>query len=387
MNIHPSLLSVIDGMNEEFVRHWVNLCNLESPTYNKAAVDACGQYIVDFAGKHGWKVEKLPLPTAGDPLCITMNPDAAGRPIALSGHIDTVHPIGLFGSPAVRVDAANDAIYGPGVTDCKGGVIGCMYAMAALEKVGFTARPVMLLIQTDEEVSSRLSEKATINWMCEKAKDCEAFLNTETYAKGKACLWRKGILRYHLKIKGVSAHSSICGVAGVSAIAEAAHKILELEKQKDQEGLTASCGMINGGTAENTVPEECTFTVDFRFADEAQMRQADALVRRVGATSYLEGTSCEVTLAGSRLAMPKTDRNFALLERMNKVYAAYGMEELLGRGSNGGSDAAEVTCAGIPCIDSLGTRGRWIHTVREEAKLSSLAESAKLMATVVYSLE
>jgi len=386
MYLNSELLGVIDSLSEEYLGHWENLCNLESPTYDKAAVDRCGQYIIDFARKRGWKIDILEHPEAGNALCCTMNPCAPGRAVALSGHIDTVHPKGLFGEPAVRIDRENGVIYGPGVTDCKGGVIACMMAMDALEKVGFKGRPVKLIIQTDEEVSSRLSEKATINWMCEMAKDCVAFLNTENYAKGKACLWRKGILRYHFHVTGVSAHSSICYAAGTSAIAEAAHKIIELEKYKDKEGLTVSCGMINGGTAENTVPEKCTFTADIRFPDEAARLEADRIVHEIAAHEYLPGTKCEVVLAGSRLSMPKEERNFELLAKMNEVYAAYGLPVLEGRGSMGGSDAAEVTCAGIPCVDSLGTEGKHIHSKLEWSSIASLAESAKRLAVIACSM-
>ncbi len=53
----------------------------------------------------------------------------------------------------------------------------------------------------------------------------------------------------------------------------------------------------------------------------------------------------------------------------------------LARGSLGGSDAAEVTVAGIPCVDSIGVAGDKIHTHDEYGRLSSLAEAAKRIAT------
>ena len=81
-----------------------------------------------------------------------------------------------------------------------------------------------------------------------------------------------------------------------------------------------------------------------------------------------------------------TVKNFDLLEKMNGIYRAYGLPELEAAGSTGGSDAADVTCAGIPCIDSLGVEGGGIHSVREYARISSLAESAARLAAVAASL-
>ena len=65
-----------------------------------------------------------------------MNADATKPPICLSGHLDTVHPKGLFGTPAVKFDG--DKIYGPGIADCKGGIVAALLAMAALDKENFT---------------------------------------------------------------------------------------------------------------------------------------------------------------------------------------------------------------------------------------------------------
>jgi len=49
----------------------------------------------------------------------------------------------------------------------------------------------------------------------------------------------------------------------------------------------------------------------------------------------------------------------------------------------GASDAADVSHAGIPCIDSLGVGGERGHSVEERGVLSSLAESAKRIAAVI----
>lgn len=239
------LCQIIDELNSQYIQVWEDVCNMESPTEYKAGVDAVGNYFIKMAEKRGWKTEVFEQPVSGNVVCITLNPEVKERAIAFSGHMDTVHPVGSFGDVPVRKDA--DKIYGPGVSDCKGGLVGAFMAMDALDQIGYRRRPVQLLLQSDEEVSSKFSNKATIHYICEKAKDAVAFLNTEGYEPDNICIMRKGIIRYKFTVTGIAGHVALCAKAGANAIAEAAHKILQLEKLKDHNGLTGNCGMIQGG--------------------------------------------------------------------------------------------------------------------------------------------
>ena len=378
------LFSEIDALQTQYFAIWADVCNLESPTADKKGVDAVGRYFVEFAEKRGWKCEIFPQAVSGDVVCITMNPDATGQPIALSGHTDTVHPVGSFGSPAVRMD--EEKIYGPGVIDCKGGIVAALMAMDALDRVGFRDRPVMLLLQSDEEVGSRFSQLATIHYICEKAKDAVAFLNLEGYANGKACLSRKGIARYEFTVTGIETHSCRCAFDGANAIAEAAHKILALEKMKDANGLTCNCGLIQGGTAANTVPRTCTFSADIRFSTVEEQQLADRRVHEIAETTNIPGCTCTVELKGSRIAMALTQTNIDLLDAMNRIFDENGLQTLTAVKNLGGSDAAYVTEYGIPCVDSFGVEGGALHSLQEFAWLASLANTAKRCAAVAYCL-
>ncbi|MBQ8894502.1 MAG: M20/M25/M40 family metallo-hydrolase [Clostridia bacterium] len=377
------LFHEIEALNEEYIKVWAEVCNIESPTDYKEGVDACGRYIADLAKKKGWQVEVEPMEASGDVVCITMNPDAKGNPISLSGHIDTVHPVGTFGTPAVRIEG--EKIHGPGVVDCKGGVVAGLLAMDALQQVGFTARPIRMLLQTDEEVSSRFSHKATVRYICEKAKDSAAFLNLEGNSKGKICIARKGIAPYKLTVSGQEAHASKCFESGANAIAEAAHIILRLEQLKDGEGITCNCGVIQGGTVTNTVPKHCELRVDFRYVNKEQLAEIQRLVAEIEQTPQIPGCSCKAEPISLRLPMERVERNEKLLEKINNIFAANGLPVLDGSGTRtGGSDAADVTDFGIPCVDSIGTQGEGIHSPHEFAWLSSLEESAKRIAAVIY---
>lgn len=376
---YQKLFSVIDEMNEQYCAVLEDVCNIQSPTDHKAGVDATAQYFVQMATERGWRVETMECERAGNPVCITINPDADGVPVVFSGHLDTVHPVGLFGTPAAHREG--NVLYGPGTMDCKGGAVVSFLAMDALARCGFTGRPVKLILQTDEEKSSSPSNKQTIAFMLDHAKGAAAFLNAEA-CNGKAVtLVRKGILSYRFFITGKAAHSGTC-YNGKSAVAEAAHKILKLEQYKDPEGITVNCGLINGGTAPNTVAETCMFSADMRFANEEQHQQAIAIAESVAKDMQIEGCTCELVKASERPAMPLTDANVDLLDRMNRIYEQCGLPQLAYASSSGGSDAAYTTNAGIPTICSIGITGGGLHSAGEHAYLDSLAAAAKRLAVV-----
>ena len=318
--------------------------------------------------------------SAGDLRCICMNSDSDMPPVIFSGHIDTVHPVGSFGSPAVKIE--DGKIYGPGVMDCKGGVVAALAAMHALKEVGFRSHPIKLILQTDEETNIRQSQKNTIKLMLEQSLGAIAFLNCESIKDNTLVLKRKGILQFEFTVLGKAIHSSKCP-EGISAIAEAAHKVLELEKMKSIDGLTCNCGIISGGTAENTVPEECRFTADIRFSSNDELNAARKLVYDIAAHSYVGGT-CSLVERSIRPAMEETDKNIELLDKINAINVENGLPILTSRMSLGGSDAAYTTEAGIPTVDSIGVAGDFIHTVREYGIVSSLNEATKRLAAIAY---
>ena len=382
-----NIFDEIDQLNSTYIDIWEDVCNLESPSHDKARVDQVGAYFQRMAEKQNWKIEVFAQDRVGDVVCITMNPESPRQPIVLSGHMDTVHPVGSFGIPAVKRDEFK--LYGPGAMDCKGGIVAGFLAMEALNNCGFKNRPVMMLLQSNEEIGSGLKNKAPIEYICQKAEDAVAFLNLEgheDFFAGKACLIRKGIAGFKFHIQGVETHASYCAREGASAIHEAAYKIIEIEKMKDDNGITCNCGIISGGTATNTVPGQCEFRVDARFSSQEQYQQLVTNLQKIADTVYVSGCHCTMEQTNLRPAMELNEKNIALLNICNELFEKNGLSKLEIGKRTGGSDAADVTCRGIPCIDSIGVGGGRAHSIEEYGNIHSLAESAKRIASVVFGI-
>lgn len=382
--LHLKAFDKIEKLKETYFDIWEKVCDIESPTNYKPGVDAVGNFFIEMAKERGWKVEICPQDVSGDVVCITMNSDSDKKPICISGHIDTVHPVGSFGEKPTRRDS--EKIYGPGVTDCKGGVVAGFLAMDALHQCGFSDRPIQMLLQTDEETSSRGSKKATINYICQKAIEGEAFLNLESYAIGRVCTSRKGVLTYQFNVGGIEGHTSRCATEGANAIGDAAHKIVELEKLKDNDGITCVCSVIKGGTVANTIPGSCTFVANFRFATNKQYKWIEEFVKRLSETIHVPGCKCSVEILSQRPAMEEQERNKILLEKVNDIFRQTGLIELTPRMLRGGSDAANVTEYGATCLDNLGSRGGNSHTVNEFAWIESVPEAARRIVAIAYYL-
>ena len=98
----------------------------------------------------------------------------------------------------------------------------------------------------------------------------------------------QGTLRAEVRLRGVRAHSARSWL-GENAIHAAAPVLAELAayeaREVDVDGLTYREGLnavfVSGGVAGNVVPDECTVTVNFRFAPDRSEAEAFAHVREV----------------------------------------------------------------------------------------------------------
>ena len=60
--------------------------------------------------------------------------------------------------------------------------------------------------------------------------------------------------------------------------------------------------------------------------------------------------------------------------------------DMTGRSQGGGSDGNFTGAMGIPTLDSLGVRGKGLHTLNEHINVDSLVDGARLMAGLLLRL-
>ena len=378
------VFACVDQRLEEYKEFLKQVITMESYTPDKAAVDRLGGYIKEYAEAHGFHVHVEPFEKAGNGLLITANEDAPLPPVAFTGHMDTVFPEGTFAKPVFREE--NGRFYGPGVTDMKGGIVVALLAMQALKDAGYQDRPLKLILIGDEELSEGLSGEAGKDFIRESARGCAAAITTEGGIEDHVTVGRKGSIRYRVHVTGRAAHAGIRYSDGISAIKEAAHKVLAIESASDQEQITYNCGLLSGGTSPNTVPEHCEFTLYNRYWKLEQRQEIRNHVEGIIEKSFIPGTHSTFEIIGERPPMEDTPENYALFEQINSAALKYGFTPRKAGKQAGGSDAAYTSMVGVPSVCSMGLRGDRVHSTDEYAEVSSLADQAKLIAATVVDL-
>jgi acetylornithine deacetylase len=198
--------------------------------------------------------------------------------ILLSGHTDVVPVDGqAWDSDPFSVVEKNGLLHGRGTCDMKSFIAICLaYAPKFLERGLET--PIHFAFSYDEEVGCIGVRRliAMVNGLGVKPRMCIVGEPTDM----QVTIGHKGKHSYTAHVKGVEAHSSLAPM-GVNAVEYAAEAIAYLkgmarriqqegpfDEQYDVEHTTVHTGVINGGTALNIVPKDCTFSFEFRYLPE-----------------------------------------------------------------------------------------------------------------------
>ena len=376
----------IDDHREELIAVWKDVVNLEGQAYEVDNMKVVAQRFKEEFEKTGMDCKLVDVGEQAGPFLVgVLGADRPGKPVMFSGHFDTVFKKGAFGENPFRIEG--DKAYGPGVLDMKGGIIISLYVIKALNSIGWNERPIKIIYAPDEEVGHHHSSGVEL-YKREGAGGICAF-NMETgRIDNQICIGRKGAMFGTVTVTGVESHAGNDFPSGRNAIAEMAHKIIELQKLTNLEaGTTVSCDIINGGTVINCIPGQCTLRVDMRCETVAEMERIQEEVKKICAKTYIEGTSTEVEIRVVMAPFEKTERGMAFHRYVNEISMENGWGEMGAVYLGGGSDAAYLTIAGTPTICGFGVRGEWNHTDREYALVESMFERSKLIAAIIMNLE
>jgi glutamate carboxypeptidase len=355
-----------------------NLVQAESPSDNKAAVDAC----IALAGAHakslGGRVKLHRQRAFGNVLEARFGrrtkPDAP-KPILLLGHLDTVWPLGTLKSMPFRI--ADGRLFGPGTLDMKAGVAMAFTAVQLLTEASLLNREIMVLLNPDEEVGSPVSRPITERL----AAECAAVYVLEP-AQGLACKTaRKGTGNWRIEVKGMASHAGVDFTQGASAIRELARVVETVSNWTDlKRGLTVSVGLVGGGSKTNVIPAEAWAEVDVRIAREADGGRMEKKFAALKAQD--KRCSLHVTGGINRPPMERT-RGTVKLYRQARALAeelGFALDEAA---TGGASDGNFTSALGIPTLDGMGAAGEGAHASHESILLEHLAPRTALLAALL----
>jgi glutamate carboxypeptidase len=354
-----------------------SITEIESPSFDKAAVDRCGARIRELFQELGATATVHDQPKFGNHLRFDFAGVKRGKPIMLLGHFDTVWDIGTLAKMPFKTEKGR--IWGPGVYDMKGGIVVMLEAIRLLkERHGELPRPITVWLVTDEEVGSDSSRATTEAF----AKKSEAVLVLEPCrVDGAIKTARKGVGDYTVRVSGVSSHAGVDFEKGQSAVLELAKQIQKVATFTDlKRGTTVNPGVIRGGTRTNVVAESAEVECDILIT---KMKEAAALDKKFRSLKPVN-RKCKIEVTGG-LNRPPMERS-AGVAKLFKV--GQGVAKDLGfklkeHATGGGSDGNFTAGLGIPTLDGLGTVGDGAHAVHESILVDEIPRRVALIAGLI----
>jgi glutamate carboxypeptidase len=317
----------------------------------------------------------------GKHLVLRVRP-AAERRLLLTGHMDTVFPIGHPFQQQTWLDA--ETLNGPGTADMKGGIAVILAALTALETSAAAASVGYdVMINSDEETGS-LSSAALIASLAQ-GKMAALTYEPSTLPDGTLAGARGGSGNFSVTIAGRSAHAGRNPLDGRNAIVAAAALALRL-KAIERDGLSINPARIDGGSANNVVPDLAVLRFNIRPRSNEDAAAFDhyfgSLIAEI---SQAHEVSMHVHGGISRPPKPidaRAEKLFGLVEECSALLG----RPITRKASGGVCDGNNIAACGVPVVDTMGVRGGAIHSPDEFMIVPSLEERAKLSALVLHRL-
>lgn len=281
------------------------------------------------------------------------------RRVVLEAHMDTVSVADMT-IPPFEPERRDGRLYGRGACDTKGGFVGMMHALRDLADSGDKPPCDALFAAVIDEEHAFSGVIGLVDWL-EKSGGAlpEAAVVAEP-TELRAVRANKGVARFNVRTKGVSAHSSkphlgqnaIVAMARLIESLEAYHGELARRRSHPLVGAaTGSIGLIEGGAQINFVPEHCTIAIDRRLLPEEKVADALDEYRTVIDRARADLPGIEVTLEEPDVSDEgmETPADSAVVRTASSALASLGLDpEPVGVPF--GCDCTNLSRAGIPSI-------------------------------------
>jgi glutamate carboxypeptidase len=358
-----------------FLSHLRQLVEVESPSEDPAAINRAQELTASWAAPLGARIKRHRQKKYGDVYELRFGPKSSKqKPILLLSHLDTVWPLGTLKSMPWREH--DGKIYGPGTLDMKAGVVMALTAASLLKDLNLL-RPVILLINSEEEIGSEVSRPITERLALESS----AVFVLEP-AQGLALKTaRKGVGHFDIQVTGIGAHSGVDFERGHSAILELTRQIEKISTFTDlKRGLTVNPGVISGGTRSNVIAAEAHAEIDVRIARASDENR----VARLFASLRPFDKACALTITGgiNRPPMERKPGTIALFKQAKKLASQLGFE-LDEASTGGGSDGNFTAALDIPTLDGMGAIGAGAHAAHEHIVAEHIVPRTALLAAML----
>jgi len=319
-------------------------------------------------------------------------PGTEERPVLLyHAHLDTV-PIGdrsKWRFDPLGGQISNGRVYGRGACDTKNSVAAMIHAAEALIRSGIKSKgKLVLCLAADEEMGGHLGTEYVLNEGY--LRDVDMVVAGEQTGL-RVAVAEKGLAMLVIRTKGVSAHGSMAGEAGINAISKMGKILCAIDeeylpklKQRKHKLLgasTCSAGVIEGGTKLTMVPEHCSLKLDCRFPPRKRAEDIRKEIEELIERLRQEDPQLEATVEIGHEVLPfETEENAPLVQQLRKAVEKVKGVDLGIAGYYPVSDGHLFAERNIPTVVFGSGNTLQAHTTDEYVEIDQLVDSAKILA-------
>ena len=310
------------------------------------------------------------------------------RKLLLLAHMDTVYPAGMLAGQPFKIDG--DRAWGLGIIDDRHGIAVILHSLAILKAMDFTDYGTLtILINGDEEIGSPASR----HLITKLAAEHDAVLSYEgggDIKTDRISLATSGLASAILSVRGRGAHAGVRPEAGVNALYELAHQVMQTRDLSDPKlGVKVNWTMARAGIVRNMIPPGAQAEADIRVERISDLDAVEQKLRERIKHKLLPEAEVELQFVRGRPAMQATDASRALAAHAQKIYSEIGNKLAVPTTpGGGGTDAAYAALkTKAPVIEGLGLRGYGAHsTDAEYVLISSIAPRLYLNVRLIMDL-
>lgn len=381
----------------------VELTRISSPSEDGEGLARAAGYLVEIFGEVGLRgrvEDREAEDGSSKPVLVAHSGSEGGGPRhLLVGHLDTV-------LPAREPERRGDRLVATGGIDMKGGLVALWGALRLLkERGGELPDDLTLVVVPDEEIGGSLTRGAMAEWGA-RAREVWVLEPGQLLDDGETLVSaRRGLLQWHLDVRGRSAHAGNSyweGRSALFAVATWCHLARQLAAPGD--GPTVNAGRLVAGDSTflddlssganllgtahgvNVVADRARVDGEVRFLrseDEERLRRnLDRITAEVEGTY---GLDAELTISNAIPPLPPPRGvNRRLAERAVELAANRGWRLEIEKDRGGISFPNLLPDPGsLPVLDGLGPVGGGMHTREEWVSLESLRRRILLLADLL----
>lgn len=384
---------ITDSEKSTYLETLKNLVNIESGSKDLDGLDKISKYIAEQFKEIGADVSIIP---SNDIYKMDDTPDRVGpvvkavfkgkgrSNIMMIAHMDTVYSRGMLKQQPFKIEG--NKVYGLGILDDKQGIATILHTIKSLKSLNYNDYgTITVMINSDEEISSPGARKL----ITEEARNKDLVLSFEGGGvKDTLRLATSGIAAAYLTVEGKSSHAGVKPEAGVNALTELSHQILQLQNLSNAEtGLKVNWTIATAGKTRNVIPDMATAQADIRALRLDDFKTVEKTLHEKIQNKKLADSNVSVKFEIRRPPLMMNEKSQELALKAQSIY----QNELnlpmnvASIATGGGTDAA---FAGVESkaaiIEGMGLTGDGAHSSRAEyINLDSISPRLYLAARLI----